>query len=376
MSEYKENQGEVLFTASVIVCVLRYLAILLPDMPFFAVLRSLEKAPQQYCLDFASIMIFIVNTCKVLSRNVEKGRLLYWTEGISFAALVPAWRYLVDLFDWLETGNLSELDMIIRNAAGIFKVIFISLAICFLIGFIIMLLRHHDSIKKCFYSCINFIKKDLFIAQFICIMIIIHAFRFGISFFAARNVNLSSWLLFEISSIDYVLVAAFFIALLLILFHCRKKEDAFTPAVWFAIVLCLFGIVPMRNNPSEMLHWFGIIVLLVVITVLLLSGYRYLRSGKIKETKLWKNFHGDKIIELIQQHLDELSGNFINVIFLPFRFLLSYIDMLGSALLDDDSEDNNSKNNNNNNSSSNSSNNNYNNSNYTNNKESHYEKEE
>lgn len=372
MSEYKENQGEVLFTASVIVCVLRYLAILLPDMPFFAVLRSLEKAPQQYCLDFAIIMIFIVNSCKVLSRNIEKGRLLYWTEGISFAALVPAWRYLVDLFDWLETGDLSELNIIIRNAAGIFKVIFISLAICFLIGFIIMLLRYHDSIKKCLHNCINFIKKDLFIAQFICIMMIIHAFRFGISFFAARNANLSSWLLFEISSIDYVLVAAFFIALLLILLHCRKKEDAFTPAVWFAIILCLFGIVPMRNNPSGMLHWFGIIVLLVVITVLLLSGYRYLRSGKIKETRLWKNFHGDEIIELMQKHLDELAGNFINVIFLPFRFLLSYIDMLGSALLDDDSEDNNSNNNN----SNNSSNNNYNNSNYVNNKESHYEKEE
>lgn len=339
MSEYKENHNEVLFTASVIVCILRYLAILLPDMPFFSIFRSLEKAPQQYCLDFAIIVIFIVTSCTMLSRKTEKERLLYWTEGISFAALVPAWRYIVDLFDWLETGDLSEITIIIRNAEGIFEVIILSLAVCFFIGFVIILLRYNDKIKNFLHSCFAFIKKDLFLAQFIIIMMIIHLLRLCISFFAANNSNISTWLLSEISGMDFVLTVAFFIALLIILLHCRKREDTFTPAVWFAIVLCLFGIVPVRNDPAKMIRWFISIVVLIIAAALLVSGYRYLRSGKIKETKIWRSFHGDGMVELIQEHMYELSGNFINIVFLPFRFLFSYIDMLGAALLDDDNDD-------------------------------------
>lgn len=336
--EYEENQGEVLFTASIIVCILRYLAIILPDVPFFAMLRSLEQAPQRYCLDFAIIMIFIVSSCIVLSRRTEKRRLLYWTEGISFAALVPAWRYIVDLFDWLETGDLSEITVIIRNARGIFQVLFISLAVCIFVGFIIVLLRYNDKIKKLLSSCIICIKKDIFLAQFISIMIIIHIIRLSILFFVTDTSFLYPQILAEIGGMDFVLTAAFFIALLMILLHCRKRQDVFTPAVWFAMVLCLFGMVPVRNQPRKIVLWFAIVAALVIVAVLLVWGYRYLCSGRIKQTKLWKNFDGDGMVELVENHMYDLSSNFVNVIFMPFRFLLSYLDMLGAALLDDDSD--------------------------------------
>lgn len=349
MLEKKENHIEVLFTASVIVCILRYLAILLPDLPFFAVWRSLEQPPQRYCLDFAIIIIFLVCSCVVLSRKTEKGRMLYWSEGISFAALVPAWRYMIDFFSWLETGDLSEINSMIRNAGEAIKIFLMVFLVFLLMGFFIILLRYNDKIKKILHKCIAFIKKDIFLAQFICIMIVIHIIRIGVLFLLWKYSSHYPQLFSEINGMDFVLATAFFIALLIILFHSKKREieETFTPAVWFGMILCLFGMVPIRNHPAKMIGWFAIITACILTIVLLVWGYHYLRSGKIKETRFWKSFDGNGIIQLAVNHAYNLAGNFVNAIFAPFRFLLSYIDMLGAALLDDDSDDSKNYNNDN-----------------------------
>lgn len=305
MSEYKESSNFILLIASIIVCGLRYMAILLPHWEIFSLWKSLEEIPQQYCLDFAITIIFIVNTYSILQNKKERTAIMCWTEAISFASIVPAWRYMVDFFCWLEIGEPEELNKIMGNAKEIAKIIIeISLFIVIITTFI-WIFRHKGKIKEIIFAVFDAMKKDIFMAQFIVILLFVYFSKPSVFFFIKNRLpSLSGYE----NKIDIVLTIAFFIALLMILIHYRKKKEALTPAAWVGILLCLIGIVPVQTGISKEISYFlqqskaekrfyfivqlfllGFMILaLLAAFMILVHIYQYIHSVKLKETKFWK----------------------------------------------------------------------------------------
>lgn len=344
MSEHKEERNLVLLIASILVCSLRYLAILLPNWQIFSIWKSLEEAPQQYCLDFAVIVIFIVNTYSILRDKTEKTAMVYWTEAISFASIVPAWRYIVDFFDWLETGELGELNKIMGNAKGTFKVLLEIAAALIVIAIIVWIFLHRSKIKKIMFAAFQTVKKDVFMAQFIVILSIVHFIRLGIFFFIKNGFWVS---ISYDNKIDIIISTAFLIALLMILNHYRKKEETLTPAAWVGILLCLLGIVPIQSSiakeilavlyPDGAKKGFYFIVqlfllsfmtfALLAVLVLFVWIYQKFRSIKFRETKFWKTYEK----ELLLEHRKIWFLYFITCLLFIFGAVLVFVKWIGSG---------------------------------------------
>ncbi len=291
MSENRESRNKILFIVSALVCILRYLAILLPDIPLFALCKQLEQAPQQYCLDFAVFVIFILVTAVVLKSDKTEGAvLLYWSEVMIFAAFVPMWRYIVDFWSWLETGNISDVERMAENGKGFVSIMgrFLPVLLIFLAA--IVFLRCKEQGKKGLEAGIKAVQKDSFLAQLIVVLSVIHAFRLFVFLAGLHGAKRQVRLFSEASGIEAVLAASCLLALLILVNHCRKKENGFTPAAWTAIFLCLLGVAPLRSNMKQVAQFFLLIMMCLVfiaLFTLMVKGYHYLCTVRIRDTRFW-----------------------------------------------------------------------------------------
>lgn len=324
----------VLLTAAVILCLCRYLLPVLPDSEFFLILKTWLQEPKRYRLDFAAVIVLIISTIWIFSKKEEKAGILYWTEFFAFAAALPAFYYLIDLYEWVQAGGLESPQEVWEDIRVFLANVLLVLIVIFVIGITVFCFKNRRKIPKVFYELKRQIQKDTFLAQLIVFLALVHVVRIW-CYFEGMNRSLE-YAGNAVKDMDSVFMVVFMLAFLMIVVRCIKKKRSITPVAWIAIFLCLLGITPVCEAFREIIEAFaGHPAMIEVILVLFACIYCFCvflrRLDKTGE-------RNRELVELLKRGIYELSEAFLELLFAPFRLIFSYGNLLFEAVLDDGRE--------------------------------------